>query len=212
MTFWTVERVRPPPKNEPDIPEKLQRPATVTPPDDYVTYPMREIVNEAYHSDENADDQKVTSVDDVKLNGEPNRIQEKTAETNHIESERPLLRRTKSNRDAVFDKVVRQSQTEENVTDYRLTSGSEGNENADDNDGVTVELRNKRIRVKSKDCVSYLKNELFSKFSILQYFSTFKRFSQILPMFLCKYIHKMMTNPQLPQPPIFQKINLQFEY
>lgn len=162
MTFWTVERVRPPPKNEPDIPKTLQRPARVTPPDDYVTYPMREIVNEAYHSDENVDDQKVTSVDDIKQNGEPNRIQEKTAETNHIESERPLLRRTKSNRDAVFDKVVRQSKTEETVTDYRLTSGSEGNENADDNDGVTVELRNKRIRVKSKDSVLYLKNELLS--------------------------------------------------
>lgn len=122
---------------------------------------MREIVNEAYHSDENVDDQKVTSVDDIKQNGEPNRIQEKTAETNHIESERPLLRRTKSNRDAVFDKVVRQSKTEETVTDYRL-SGSEGNENADDSDGVTVELRNKRIRVKSKDSVLYLKNELLS--------------------------------------------------
>lgn len=162
MTFWTVERVRPPPKNEPDIPETLQRPARVTPPDDYVTYPMREIVNEAYHSDENVDDQKVTSVDDIKQNGEPNRIQEKTTETNHIESERPLLRRTKSNRDAVFDKVVRQSKTEENVTDYRLTSGSEGNENADDSDGVTVELRNKRIRVKSKNSVLYLKNELLS--------------------------------------------------
>lgn len=123
---------------------------------------MREIVNEAYHSDDNVDDQKVTSVDDIKQNCEPNHIQEKTVETNHIESERPLLRRTKSNRDAVFDKVVRQSRTEETVTDYRLTSGSEGNENADDNDGVTVELRNKRIRVKSKDSVLYLKNELLS--------------------------------------------------
>lgn len=181
MTFWTVERVRPPPKNEPDIAETLQRPATVTSPDDYVTYPMREIVNDAYHSDENVDDQKLTSVDDIKLNGEPNRIQEKTIETNHIESERPLLRRTKSNRDAVFDKVVRQSQTEENVTDYRLTSGSESNENADDNDGVTVELRNKRIRVKSKDsCIRnlayynilVLSNDLV-KFSLCSYANIF---------------------------------------
>lgn len=47
------------------------------------------------------------------------------------------------------------------MIDYRLMSGSEGNENVDDNDGVIVELRNKRICVKSKDSVLYLKNELF---------------------------------------------------
>lgn len=94
-------------------------------------------------------------------------------EINYIESECFLFRCIKFNWDVVFDKVVRQSQIEEIVIDYRLMSGSEGNENVDDSDGVIVELRNKRICVKSKDSVLYLKNELFLfkiQYIIIQYF------------------------------------------
>lgn len=70
------------------------------------------------------------------------------------------------------------------MIDYRLMSGSEGNENVDDSDGVIVELRNKRICVKSKDSVLYLKNLVYY---ILVFLKDLVKF---FFRFLCKYILK----------------------
>lgn len=120
--------------------------------DKYVTYPMTEIVNAAYHSEETEENvnEKVTSfIGESSQSNESNDVPDRDTESAHMDRDRPALRRTKSNRDALFDKVVRQSQSEETVTEYRVTGG-DTTDGPGDTEGTMVELRNKRIRVKSK--------------------------------------------------------------
>jgi hypothetical protein len=161
LTFWTVERVRPPPKKEPYIPESMldDEISDEQSEDKYVSYPMKDFENEAYHSDESVEEQVTTTPENIKFEDENVKFQDEDVkfqdernpdqmtESAPVERERPVLRRTMSNRDAVFDKVIRNSRIENSVTDYMV-------EPAKDDTGEiehTVELRNKRIRVKSKD-------------------------------------------------------------
>ncbi|XP_061184174.1 sodium/mannose cotransporter SLC5A10-like [Saccostrea echinata] len=170
LTYWTVEPVRPPPK-ETFIPETVLNDEEVSiqeSDDKYVTYPMKDIVNEAYHSDESVEEQVNTSHYEDKLKDEINQVQVQTTNSTSVERERPALRRTKSNRDAVFDKVIRQSQTEETVTEYRVENGPEttdtGKEETGEPGEKTVELRNKRIRVKKSSYASDMSLEIHSEF------------------------------------------------
>ncbi|XP_062603664.1 sodium/mannose cotransporter SLC5A10-like [Saccostrea cucullata] len=171
LTYWTVEHVRPPPKENAFIPETVLNDEEISvqeSDDKYVTYSMKDIVNEAYQSDESVEEQVNISQDEDKFKEELNQVQVQETIFTSVERERPALRRTKSNRDAVFDKVVRQSQTEETVTEYRVENAPEttdtGKEETRELGERTVELRNKRIRVKKSSYASDMSLEIHSEF------------------------------------------------
>lgn len=159
LTFWTVERVRPPPKEEPYVPESVldDEISEEQSEDKYVSYPMKDFENEAYHSDESVEEHVNIVHEEIEFQDEMSHVQDQSNESIPFEKERPTLRRTKSNRDAVFDKVIRISQTENTVTDYMVENGTDPKDDTAEADEHTVELRNKRIRVKSKDKYKYLK-------------------------------------------------------
>nr|XP_022320872.1 sodium/glucose cotransporter 5-like [Crassostrea virginica] len=168
LTFWTVERVRPPPKRRLGVPD-TEADVEMSDEDEvdkYVTYPMTEIVNAAYHSEETEENvnEKVTSfIGESSQSNESNDVPDRDTESAHTDRDRPALRRTKSNRDALFDKVVRQSQSEETVTEYKVTSG-DTTDGPGDTEGTMVELRNKRIRVKKSSYASDMSLEIHSEF------------------------------------------------